>query len=196
MATYNAIKYNVDYGGFAGNIIPLATFTSDGSDSNATFTSGIDSSFDEYLFFWSNIHPETDTQSFDVQFDTGTNSNYNQTITSTVWRGYRNESGGNGATDYHSGEDQNNGTATQSVCEGVGGDNDQATDGWLRLYNPASGTFVKHFQAWAENSGYTNNAIQSFTSGYINTTTAITRVRFQFGSGEIQAGKIQMFGVH
>ena len=51
MATYNAIKYNVDYGGFAGNIIPLATFTSDGSDSNATFTSGIDSSFDEYLFF-------------------------------------------------------------------------------------------------------------------------------------------------
>ena len=41
MATYNAIKYNVDYGGFAGNLIPISTFTSDGSDANATFNSSL-----------------------------------------------------------------------------------------------------------------------------------------------------------
>ena len=51
MATYNAIKYNVDYGGFAGNLIPISTFTSDGSDANDTFNSSlITSAFEEYLF--------------------------------------------------------------------------------------------------------------------------------------------------
>ena len=48
MATYKSIKYNIDYAGKAGSLMPLATFTSDGSDSNATFTSGIDSTYDEY----------------------------------------------------------------------------------------------------------------------------------------------------
>ena len=60
MATYNAIKYNVDYGGFAGSLMPLSTFTSDGSDATATFTSGIDSTYNEYLFIYNNIQRITD----------------------------------------------------------------------------------------------------------------------------------------
>ena len=61
MATYNAIKYNVDYGGFAGNLIPISTFTSDGSDANATFNSSlITSAFEEYLFILNSVHPQTD----------------------------------------------------------------------------------------------------------------------------------------
>ena len=83
MATYNAIKYNVDYGGFAGALMPLATFTSDGSDSTASFTSGIDSTYKEYIFKCIDIHPGNDDVRFTFQADTGTNTNYNQTITST-----------------------------------------------------------------------------------------------------------------
>ena len=56
MSTYNAIKYNVDYGGFAGSLIPISTFTSDGSDANASFDSSlITSEFEEYLFIFNNI---------------------------------------------------------------------------------------------------------------------------------------------
>ena len=47
MANYHDIKYNVDYAGLAGALMPLATFTSDGSDATASFTSSIDSTYKE-----------------------------------------------------------------------------------------------------------------------------------------------------
>jgi hypothetical protein len=51
MATYKSIKYSVNYVGKAGTLIPLSTFTSDGSDDDATFNSSvITSDYDEYLF--------------------------------------------------------------------------------------------------------------------------------------------------
>ena len=34
-----------------------------------------------------------------------------------------------------------------------------------------------------------------FMAGYINTTTAITRVQFKMASGNIDAGTIKMYGV-
>ena len=47
MANYHDIKYNVDYGGNAGSLFLLSTFTSDGSDATASFTSSIDSTYKE-----------------------------------------------------------------------------------------------------------------------------------------------------
>jgi hypothetical protein len=34
-----------------------------------------------------------------------------------------------------------------------------------------------------------------YNSGYFNTTTAITRFRFKFASGNIDSGTIKMYGV-
>ena len=34
-----------------------------------------------------------------------------------------------------------------------------------------------------------------FTAGYFNTTTALTRVRFKFASGNIDAGTFKLYGV-
>ena len=59
MANYNAIRYNHDFAGNAGNLTLLSTFTSDGSDATASFTSGIDSTYEEYLLVLNNIHPQT-----------------------------------------------------------------------------------------------------------------------------------------
>ena len=42
---------------------------------------------------------------------------------------------------------------------------------------------------------HSEGAYQPFRGGYINTTSAIDEVQFKFSSGEIQGGKIQMFGV-
>ena len=41
-------------------------------------------------------------------------------------------------------------------------------------------------------SSYTVN---SYSAGYFNTTTAITRVRFKFASGNIDAGDICLYGI-
>jgi hypothetical protein len=34
-----------------------------------------------------------------------------------------------------------------------------------------------------------------FTSGYFNTTSAITAIRFQMGSGNIDAGTFKLYGI-
>ena len=194
MATYNAIKYNVDYGGFAGSLMPLSTFTSDGSDATATFTSGIDSTYNEYLFIYNNIHPENNDITFGFQVDTGTNTNYNQTITSSSFFSYHREDDASGIS-YATGGDQAQGTALQNISDSIGNANDEAVSGWLRLFEPSSGTFVKHFMACSIANMHSEGAYQTFRAGYINTTTAITRIQFKFSGGEIQGGTIQMFGI-
>ena len=55
MATYKSIRYNVDYQGNAGSLMPLLLFTSDGSDATADFTSKIDSTYKEYLFIFNSV---------------------------------------------------------------------------------------------------------------------------------------------
>jgi len=36
---------------------------------------------------------------------------------------------------------------------------------------------------------------QFFTAGYVNTTTALTRIRFKMSSGNIDSGLIKMYGI-
>ena len=40
-----------------------------------------------------------------------------------------------------------------------------------------------------------NLQIDGFVAGYFNTTTALTRVQFKFGSGNIDAGTIKLYGI-
>jgi hypothetical protein len=40
-----------------------------------------------------------------------------------------------------------------------------------------------------------NYAQTWFHAGYFNTTTALTRVRFKFSSGDIDAGTIKLYGI-
>ena len=49
------------------------------SSSTIDFTSGIDSTYKEYIFKFINIHPATDGANFQVNFRDGTGTNYNQT---------------------------------------------------------------------------------------------------------------------
>ena len=177
MATYQSIRYNIDYGGKAGSLMPLLLFTSDGSDANATFSTKIDSTYDEYLFILNNIHGETADTHMAWQCNAVGGSGFNETITSSAFISKHSEDDGTA----------NLGYTTYG---------DQAQSGWLRIYNPASTTFVKHFISRVGGVEETPQIYDWFAAGYINTTTAIDEVQFYFSSGEIQGGTIQMFGVH
>ena len=46
------------------------------------------------------------------------------------------------------------------------------------------------------NGGYNSNGmLDSYASGYGNTTSAIDGVRFQMSSGNIDSGKIKLYGI-
>ena len=181
--------------GLSGGAMNLISTQTASSSSTISFTSGIDSTYDEYVFKFYDIHPSADI-TFGFQVDTGTNTSYNQTITSTTFRAYHNEAGGSTSLGYASGDDQAQGTAMQPIAL-ISTSNDDSASGTLQLFAPSSSTFIKNFFAVSNGvkalSGqFTYNM---FTAGYINTTTAITRVQFKTSSGNIDSGVIKMYGV-
>jgi hypothetical protein len=165
------------------------------SSSTLSFTSGIDSTYNAYEFHLVNMHPATNSSSIAFQVDTGTNTNYNQTITSTFFRAKNHESGGSTEVVYIAGEDQAQGTAYQPLCNEVGNGNDESVSGVFTLYAPSSTTYVKNFVSRMNEYHESDITMDTFCAGYVNTTTALTRVSFKFDNGNIDAGKIHMYGV-
>ena len=183
--------------GVTGSSLVLISEQTASSSSTIDFTSDIDSTYKEYIFKFIDLHPQTDQAQFSFQVDTGTNTNYNQTITSTFYRAYHLEDGSQSGLGYVTGDDQAQGTGFQVLSHSgtVGNANDENLTGYLHLFNPSSSTFVKHFVSRTSANHEGNYEIDSFCAGYVNTTTALTRVRFKFASGNIDAGTIKMYGV-
>ena len=197
MATYASIKYDMDLSSSATGTGGMTLLSTQTASSSATidFTSGIDSTYDEYVFKYINMHPATDQSDFTFQTDTGTNTNYNQTITSTLFGAFNIESGDDDGLFYQAARDQAQGTAFQILNYNLGNGNDEHISGTLQLFSPSSTTFVKHFISRTMCYNYGNYADDGYAAGYVNTTTALTRVRFKMSSGNIDSGTIKMYGV-
>ena len=181
----------------AGAITLISTTTAS-SSSTISITSGIDSTYPIYLFKFINIHPGTDTGNNRLTFqgDTGTNTNYNQSITSTHFRAYHNEGGSGQGVGYRTATDQANGTSFQPLGEGIGaGVADESSSGELYIFEPSSSVFVKHFLARTHIYSDNNETVDSFVGGYFNTTTALTRYQFKMSSGNIDSGTIKLYGI-
>ena len=83
--------------GVSGSSLVLLSEQTASSSSTVEFTSNIDSTYDSYVFKFINMHPATNTALLTFQADTGTNTNYNQTMTTTVFRANQNEADGGAA---------------------------------------------------------------------------------------------------
>ena len=181
--------------GLSGGSMNLISTQTASSSSTISFTSGIDDTYDEYVFKFYDIHPATDNTFLTFQADTGTNTNYNQTITSTFFKALHNESGSTSALSYDTASDLAQSTSFQYLSRNVGNDNDQSISGTLQVFSPSSSTFVKHFIS--RTNVYTNDdySIDSAIAGYFNTTTALTRFQFKMASGNIDSGVIKLYGI-
>ena len=73
--------------GFGSNLIFISKQTASPSAS-IEFTSGIDSTYKEYIFYFVNIHAGTAWVNFTFQASTDSGSNYNTTVTSTAFQAY------------------------------------------------------------------------------------------------------------
>ena len=179
-----------------GSMTLLQTQTAS-SSSTIDFTSNIDSTYDSYVFKFIDLHPQTDAASLVFQADTGTNTNYNLTMTTTMFRAYHNENDADSGLGYITGEDQAQGTSFQKLIHGsaIGNDNDQSGVGTLQVFNPSSSTFVKHFISRTNAVHQSDISMDMYVAGYFNATTAITRFRFKMDSGNIDSGDIKLYGI-
>ena len=178
-----------------GALTLLSTQTAS-SSASIEFTSGIDSTYSSYVFKFINIHPATDQADFQFQGSTDSGSTYATTITSTSFRAYHNEAGSDTLLSYDGDRDLAQSTSFQHLISDIGNDNDQSGSGTLQLFNPSSTTFVKHFISTVNKYQGNNYNDNQFNAGYFNTTSALTNIKFQMSSGNIDDGTIYMFGVN
>ena len=171
------------------NLITTNTITS--GVSSSSFTSGINSTYDTYLFKFINLHPAS-TAKFQVNFRDG-GSDFDATKTTTHFGAYHRENGASSGLAYEDGRDLAEGTGYASISDDNNTDNDHAVNGEMFLFNPSSTTFTKHFIARTRvEATFTTDG---FVAGYANVTAAIDGVDFKFASGNIDSGVIKMYGL-
>jgi hypothetical protein len=176
-----------------GAMTLLATQTASGS-ANISFTSGIDDTYDSYVFKFYDIHPATDSVNFQVNFRDG-GSAYDAVKTTTYFRAYHDEADSAAALGYDTSADLAQSTGVQILNQTVGNDNDQCCVGTLHLYNPSSTVFVKHFIFRGNRAQAANYTVDDYVAGYCNVTAAIDGVQFTMSSGNIDSGVIKLYGV-
>ena len=184
----------IDSGIPTGAMTLLSTVTAS-SSATISFTSGIDSTYDSYVFKFIDIHPANNDVTFRFQGDTGTNTSYNQTITNTFFGASHKEDNSAASLAYQTGSDQAQGTGFARLSAGIKNDNDASFNGILTIFSPSSGTFVKHFISRGTSYESGDQPFDDFSAGYFNTTTALTRFQFKMSGGNIDSGIIKMYGI-
>jgi hypothetical protein len=191
----NVTAYNASVA--TGNMVLISSQTASASAS-ISFTTGIDSTYKEYQFYFIDIHPATDNVSFTFNMSTDSGSNYNVTKTTTSFRARHDEADTLTLFSYRTDDDLAQSTAFQSFVDtttGLGNGNDESCDGFLTLFNPSSTVYVKHFIATSNMYRSDNASSNSFIAGYGNTTSAVNAIQFKMSSGNIDEGTILMYGI-
>ena len=187
----------------SGALILLSTQTAN-SSASIEFTSGIDSTYDSYIFSFINLNPDTATQ---FRFNGSANGgvNYNQNIQSTAFQSFHREDDSSTSLNYRAGDDLTNGTDTDGnpnsyaiLTNTVGSNSDESCSGYLQIFNPSSTTYVKHFisriQVYYNRTGSDSASHEQYYAGYFNTTSAINAFDFKFNTGNFD-GVIKLYGV-
>ena len=175
--------------------IPTLISTSTASDAaSVDITSGIDSTYDEYMFVFTDIGPATDAASFTFNCSIDGGSNYNVTKTTTVFNNEHQESDAGPNMEYRASQDLAESASDQILCYNQGNASDESAAGVLHLFSPSSTTYVKHFYA-RTCYAHSNDACWSlYVAGYINDTNDVDAIQFKMSSGNFD-GVIQMYGI-
>jgi|TARA_E500000305_G_C3989115_1_gene221023 hypothetical protein len=145
-----------------------------------------------FKFVCIDVNPATDAQSFSFQCSTG--SGYGLTVTSTFFQAEHNENDASTGLSYQTSLDLAQSTSYQKLTQTIGNGADECSAGELFLFNPASTTYVKDFYSKFSSTHYNDRMVNDFTSGYFNTTSAITGIDFKMSSGNLDA-VIKQYGL-
>jgi hypothetical protein len=187
----NVTAYNASVATGGMKLISSQTASASASIS---FTTGIDSTYKEYQFYFINIHASSNGQNLLFNLSTDGGSNYNVTKTSTSFWAYHNEAGTDTLLGYDTSRDLSQSTSFQPLSAGSSTDSDANCSGILTIFNPASTTYVKHFIATSNIFDNGNYAENMYFAGYGNTTSAINAIRFQMSAGNFD-GTILLYGI-
>jgi len=196
----NSISAITDIAASAKGAMTLIKTVTASSSATVAFEDGsssvvLDSTYPIYRITIINAHPQTNEKYLTMQFNASGGSGYDETLTTSMFRAYHFESDSAAGVGYNTSHDIAQGTGRQNITEAVGSDNDHACSGEIWLFNPSSTTFIKHFITRMSPAYSADGAIDWYTTGYINTTSAIDEINFSFSSGNIDIGTFKLYGI-
>jgi len=176
----------------------IKTYTAS-SDADLTFVDGTDgvdfTAYDMFVFKFINIHPETDTADFQVNFR-DEDSAYDATKTTHIFVASNTEAGSNSLA--RQDVDVADSTAVQVLGYSLNGDADGSLSGELKLWNPSSTTFTKNFGSRVTYMHSAPASYDAFMGGYCtqdDPSKAIDGVQFTMSTDSIQSGQISLYGI-
>jgi hypothetical protein len=193
--TNSSVSAVTSFANASGGTLILINTQTASSSATISFTTGLNSTYDEYIFKFINIKPATDNTHFQFNLSTDSGSNYNIIKTSSFFESYQNEAGTQTSLNYQGGYDLAQSTSYQTISYAVGGSSDECIGGSMQLFNPSSATYVKHYISKISHYNSGDYAGANYCAGYGNNTSAVNAVRFQFSSGNINDGIIKLYGV-
>ena len=185
--------------GFGGSMTFIKKLTASGSGT-LNFVDGassvvLDNTYKEYLFTFNNIHPASSNSYFQFNMSTDSGSNYNVAKTTTWFQVYHAENGSFNGLGYNTSRDLAQGTGYQDISTTMTTNNDLSLSGEMKLFNPSSTTFVKHFIIRANHMTDNPASNDAHCAGYGNTTSAVDAISFRMDTGNIDAGDICLYGI-
>ncbi len=191
-----------DAGAFSvslGSMVHIKTLTAS-SSATLSFVHGtdgvvLDSTYPIYKFEFINIHPSASNSYFQFNMSTDSGSNYNVAKTTTWFQAYHFEADNLDGLGYNASRDLAQGTGFQDISTTMTTNDDLSLSGEMKLFNPSSTTFVKHFIIRANHMTDNPASNDAHCAGYGNTTSAVDAISFRMNTGNIDSGKIKLYGI-
>ena len=193
-----AIKFNssnngLETGDIGGSLVLISEQTAS-SSSTIDFTSGIDSTYKEYIIKFIDVHPATDTAILQCNGRDG-GSSFDATKTTTFWYAYHDEGDSDTVLEYNASYDIAQSTSAFRISNLLGNGNDESYSGTMHLFDPSNTTFAKHFILRSNMYQSGSYSFDINVAGYFNVTAAIDGLQFSMSSGNIDSGTFKLYGV-
>ena len=171
-----------------GTLVLLAS-SSASSSANIDFTSGIDSTYDEYKFFFIDLVPATNATSIWVRTSTDGGSTFDSSASNYEYGSLAYDSAGSPSAVNSTGD-------TKIVISPA--TSNASTDsyfGMMTLYAPSNSsadTTINYLTGGVENGGASSGLTGTSRR---NTNADVDAIRFLMSSGNITSGDFYMYGV-
>ena len=175
----------------------LARTVMTGTPTGVEFTTGIDSTYDEYFFVGYQLKFTNLNAYFVFQCSTDGGSNYNTSMTSALFhRENYNSGSGGGVGGVINGQCQASGTNYQVLGYNFSAYQTRGGAFFMHLYNPSSTTYYKPFYAETVGGSSHPGLYSSYCPGFFQTTSAINAIHFKVAANNMYAGgTFEMYGV-
>ena len=159
--------------------------------SSVEFTTGIDSTYDKYLFVMVNLDISNE-QEIRIAFYT---NDWTPTVTSAFWES-RHEAGDATGWAYHTSYDEQQAAMPSNITRNHGNNADCGVNGFVELYNPEETTYVTQYSIETFYEDTSAGANHTYVTGYVNSAHALTGCRFTIADGSaFTGGNIKMYGI-